>query len=404
MQAREALAQWERDGLIAPELAATLRATLDVADRAERSVRLIGLLVGLGAVLIGGGLLLFIASHWDSQSPVRRVLLLVLVYAVVVGAAALADRQRLATTGRGLWFLSSLTVGVDIFLLGQIFNLPLNYWQGTGLWMLAALAMGWASPSAAHGWLVVVLGTLTLGWVSVPSAQFFDQAAFLWDPAGIRPVLPLIGLALAAAAMLAAGTGLAFLEQPSRVLGVLAIAVPVTLSTFHPYLFAGVWEMDAGWLHLELAAASLAVVGWSWFRHRHVLAVWVLAALAVLMAVLLIQVDVGRDAPSSISGFRSTSWLAQPAAESAVVFGAYTAVIFALALATVIAGQRLQMPVLVNGGLGAVVVMVMGVYIGRVAGTLPTAIAVLVGGVLLVGGGGFLERKRRDLLAPQVPA
>ena len=45
------------------------RDTLDTGERTERSNLLIRLLVGVGAVLIGGGLLLLIGSHWDSQSP-----------------------------------------------------------------------------------------------------------------------------------------------------------------------------------------------------------------------------------------------------------------------------------------------------------------------------------------------
>ena len=60
----------------------------------------------------------------------------------VILAALGVCRGRLINELRGLWFLSSITVGVNIFLLAQIFNLPLNFWQGTLLWMIAALAMG----------------------------------------------------------------------------------------------------------------------------------------------------------------------------------------------------------------------------------------------------------------------
>ena len=50
-------------------------------------------------------------------------------------------------------------------------------------------------------------------------------------------------------------------------------------------------------------------------------------------------------------------------------------------------------------GVVVVAVLIMSIYIGRVAGELPTSIAVLLGGVLLVAGPVFLERKRRDLVA-----
>jgi uncharacterized membrane protein len=399
MEARDALAKWEADGLITSELASQLGNTLSAEEKQTRSGNLIRLLVGVGAVLIGGGLLLFIASHWDSQSPIRRVGLLLLIFALVVAAAALADRQRLETTGQGLWFLSSITVGVNIFLLGQIFNLPLNFWQGTLLWMIAALAMGWASPTALHGWLVVVLGLLTLGWISVPSAQFFDQGAFLWEEGGIRPLLPLIGLALAAGSMLVTGTDVDFLRQPSRAIGVLLIAVPLTVSTFHPFLFAGVWQMDARVFHLVLAIACVAVTALAWWRAPSQLLVWALPTLGVLLAVLLIQAEPDSNTPHGVDEFDSTSWLAEPIARSELALGVYTAVIFGLALGTVVAGQRFRVAALVNVGLSVIAVLAIAVYAGRIAGTLPTSIAVLLGGVLLVVGAVLLERKRRDLIA-----
>ncbi len=399
MDARHALANWEHDGLISPELAAQLGDTLGVDEKQARADRLIRLLVGVGAILIGGGLLLFIGSHWDTQSPARRVGLLLLVFALVIVAAAVADRQRLETTGRGLWFVASITVGVNIFLLGQIFNLPLNFWQGTLLWMIAALAMGWASPSVAQGWLVVVLGLLTLGWISVPSSQFFDQGAFLWEPAGIRPLIALLGLALSAVSMLTAQTNFEFLALPSRAIGVSLIAVPLTVSTFDPEVFDWVWEMDARWFHLVLAVTCVVVIVVAWVATSSRLLAWALPILGLFLAVLLIQVDSRSDIPRSGVYLDSSSWLAEPIAGSEWMLGLYTAVIFAFALGTVVAGQRMRVAALVNVGLAVVAVLLMSIYIGRLAGALPTSLAVLLGGVLLVAGAVFLERKRRDLIS-----
>lgn len=399
MEARDAVDRWERDGLVDAALANRLRQDLDVIDRSTRSHRLVALIVFVGAVLIGGGLLLFVGSQWDAQSPIRRVALLVAVYALVVVAAALAERQGLATTSRALWFLVSITVGVNVFLLGQIYHLPLNYWQGTLLWMVAALVFGWAAPSEAQGWLVVVLGVLTIGWFSVPSADFFDQGAFLWDPGGIRPLLPLVGLALATASTVFAIGRLVFLTRPSQVIGALMVAVPVTASTFHPMVFAAVWEMEVRRFHAVVIVVAVGAIGWAWVRTRQPIVPWAAGVLAVLMLVLLVQVEPGDDAPTAVDEFRTTSWFAVPAARSAWVFGSYTALVFALAFATVIAGQRWRVAALVNLGVAVMAVLTMAVYIGRVAGALPTSIAVLLGGVLLVGVAVVLERKRRDLVA-----
>ncbi len=260
MDASDALSMWEAEGEIDADLAARLRASLASHEEPERANRLISLLVSIGAVLIGGGLLLFIASQWDQSSPIRRLLLLFAIYLITVAAAALADRQRLAITARGLWFLSSIAVGVNIFLVGQIFNLPLNFWQGTLLWMIATLTMGWAAPSSAQGWLAVPLGVLTLGWYGTPSSQFFDQGAFLLDPAGIRPLLPLVGLAAVAAAVGLAATDFDWLRRPLYAFGGLMTAVPITVSTFHPEAFAWIFQIDVRAFHFVVGAAAMVVM------------------------------------------------------------------------------------------------------------------------------------------------
>ena len=325
MDAREALALWLGEGLIGPELAEQLADRLDVDDEPGRTSGVIRLLVFVGSLLIGGGLLLFIGSQWDNQSPTRRLLLLAGVYSLVVIGAAIAESRHLTTTARGLWFLSSLAVGANIFLIGQIFNLPLNYWQGTLLWLIATMVMGWASPSEAQGWLAVVLGVLTLGWISVPSAQFFDQGAFLFDAGGIRPLLSLLGLTLVAGPLVLPAD-FDFVRRPAQAIGALLLAVPLTLSTFHPTLFAAIFEIDLRLFHGVLFVVLLVVLGTSWLRSPNRLIAYGLGALTALLVIVLPQVDPSSGASGNLGEFNSVSWLAKPFDRSELLFGLYNAV------------------------------------------------------------------------------
>lgn len=402
MDAADALAMWVQSGQIDQVLADRLGTSLASYEEPERANKIIGVLVSIGAVLVGGGLLLFIASQWDQSSPIRRLILLLAVYLTVVAGAAAADRQRLGITAKGLWFLSSIAVGVNIFLVGQIFNLQLNYWQGTLLWMIATLVMGWASPSSAQGWLAVPLAVLTLGWISTPSSAFFDQGAFLWDSGGIRALSPVIGLGLVAAAVLLDQTAFDWLRRPAIAFGAMLVAIPVTVSTFHPIAFAAIYQIDVRRFHVFVIVGCVALVIAAWRRQRRSPLSSAFVVVTGLLVVVLPQVS---DNSNLVDG-STVSWLAESFDDSEFLFFSYNATILALGVATIVAGQRYGIRSLVNLGFAVVSVLLTALYIGRIAGALPTSLAVILGGLAMVGGAVVLERKRRELTTGvvEVPA
>jgi len=399
MDATEALAVWVAEGQIDSDLAERLRTSLAAHDEPQRTNKIIWVLVSIGAVLTGAGLLLFIASQWDQSSPLRRLALLFTIYLLVVGAAALADRQQLGVTAKGLWFLSSIAVGVNIFLVAQIYNLPLNYWQGTLLWLIATMAMGWASPSSAQGWLAVPLGLLTLGWISTPTSQFFEQGEFLFAPGGLRPLVPLVGLGLVATAMVVDATLFDWLKQPAAAFGAVLVAVPIVVSTFHPMAFAWIFQVDVRPFHLVVGLGAVALIVVAWLQDRSSPFGLAGAAVTGLLMALLPQVS---DDDGLLDG-DSLPWLAESFDNSELLFGLYTAVIFGLAVATIMAGQYYAKPVLVNIGYAMVSVILFALYVGRIAGELPTSLAVIGGGLALISGAIFLERRRRGAISTMAP-
>ena len=399
MDATEALAVWVAEGQIDSDLAERLRTSLAAHDEPQRTNKIIWVLVSIGAVLTGAGLLLFIASQWDQSSPVRRLALLFTIYLLVVGAAALADRQQLGVTAKGLWFLSSIAVGVNIFLVGQIYNLPLNYWQGTLLWLIATMAMGWASPSSAQGWLAVPLGLLTLGWISTPTSQFFEQGEFLFAPGSLRPLVPLVGLGLVATAMVVDATLFDWLKQPAAAFGAVLVAVPIVVSTFHPMAFAWIFQVDVRPFHVVVGLGAVALIVVAWLQDRSSPFGLAGAAVTGLLMALLPQVS---DDDGLLDG-DSLPWLAESFDNSELLFGLYTAVIFGLAVATIMAGQYYAKPVLVNIGYAMVSVILFALYVGRIAGELPTSLAVIGGGLALISGAIFLERRRRGAISTMAP-
>lgn len=404
MDADRALDLWVGEGLIDAATAARLRSHLDSVDSDEaahakqatqqdRESWTVRFLVMLGAVLIGGGLLVFIGGQWDQQSPIRRLGLLVLVYALIVVAAVGLTNRGLEITGRAFWFLSTVAVGVNIFLIGQVFNLPLTWWQGTLLWAIAATAMGFATGSSAQGWLAVPLFVLTLAWLTLPRTRWFEQFGFIDDPRGIRALLPAVGLVLVIASRLALGTEASFATDALVVVGGGLVAVPFVVSTFHPEAFGWLFSLDFAPMHVAVIAGCIAVVAAAMKWRPHPLTVVSAAMLAVVMLIILPQADGGN------LEIGRTSWLGSVFARSTAAFWLYSAAVFGCAVAVVIAGRRYSLRPLVNVGLISIGVLVLAFYIGRIAGELPTSLALLGGGLLLTGGGYWLEKRRRDLTA-----
>lgn len=387
VDALRALERWQAEGLIDDALAAKLRLSLDQHDEPERSSKIIWTLASIGAVLIGGGLLLFIASQWDQSAPTRRLLLLFAVYVATVAAAAVADRRGFGISAKALWFLTTIVAGANIFLIGQVFNLTINYWQGTLLWMLAALAMGWASPSTAQGWLVVPLGILTLGWLSVPSSRFYEQWAYLFDSDGLRPILPYLGLGLLSCAALLRATSWEWLRRPLNAFGAALLVGPVIISTVAPDAYYWAFEMDKRLLQIGLMLLSAGALGLMWVKDRASLVTrGAVAVFAVLFAVT-VHVNVTKGAfNSNAESFFDFTWL-------------YVIVAVTAMVATIIAGRRESRPTLVNAGFAALSLELLVLYWVRIGGALPTALAAIGGGALLVFGAIKIERTRRAMLS-----
>jgi uncharacterized membrane protein len=151
------LSQWTDEGLITSEAAATIRGRY----RADSNGMLIGL-VFVAAILLGGGLIAFVASNWDViPRPVRVAGLIALNLILVAGCAVTALRKP-----AGSWpiellaALSVIAAGGSISLVGQMYHFPAN-WPAFGFsMMIIALATAVVARSSACIWL----GAVAHGW------------------------------------------------------------------------------------------------------------------------------------------------------------------------------------------------------------------------------------------------
>jgi uncharacterized membrane protein len=154
--------RWMGAGLMDANTAARIR-TFEESERAKEGLRWPVLLaLGLGAVLLCAGVLLFVSAHWDELSPTWRFTLLLLLTVLFPIAGALTT-ERFPALAATFYAIGTVCVGAGIFLTAQIFNLREHWPSGILLWAVGALA----------GWLIlrhwsqgILLALLVPAWLA----------------------------------------------------------------------------------------------------------------------------------------------------------------------------------------------------------------------------------------------
>jgi len=136
-------------------------------DSAQKNA--VGVLSVIGAIVVGLGVLLFIASNWQQIDKFGKVVMLVgLMIIFYVLGWLLKEKWGYIKSGQALFLLGSMVYGGSIFLVAQIYNVRLLWPDGFILWMIGCLVMAWALEYYP---LYVLAGIV--GLISVISHPFF---------------------------------------------------------------------------------------------------------------------------------------------------------------------------------------------------------------------------------------
>jgi hypothetical protein len=161
-----ALERWVSVKLIDLDTAQKIRA-YETEHRGRAGERWqILVVVALGSIMLAGGVLLFIAAHWESLSPTQRFLLVLSKIAALHVAGALTSR-RFPALSVALHGIGTVALGAGIFLAGQIFNLQEHWPGGVMLWALGAALGWWVLRDWVQGTLLALLlpAWLTSEWI-----------------------------------------------------------------------------------------------------------------------------------------------------------------------------------------------------------------------------------------------
>jgi uncharacterized membrane protein len=172
------LTRWSEAGLIDGATADRIR-TFEQARGGQRRLRWpIIIALAFGGLMVGGGILLFVAAHWDALSPAMRfTTVLMMVGGLHVGGALAADRfPAMSVT---LHAIGTIALGAGIALSGQIFNLDEHWPGGIMMWALGAGLAAWLLRDSPQIVFFAILGPLWLGaeWIDAhgPFGRYLDE-------------------------------------------------------------------------------------------------------------------------------------------------------------------------------------------------------------------------------------
>jgi len=138
---------WKQNGMISEEQAQKITETYSLTQIEEKGIpsRLIIAVSIMGAILIGAGVILLIASNWQALSKsVKLLIILGTILSVYhLGYDLRYTRGNYPKIGSALIFLGSLLFGGGIWLVAQIYHITSRFHSGVLFWALGILPIAW---------------------------------------------------------------------------------------------------------------------------------------------------------------------------------------------------------------------------------------------------------------------
>jgi uncharacterized membrane protein len=181
-QLRQEAEQWQSEGLIDASVYEQLSNRYQFSDieTAARN-RFTLILLGLGSVLLGLGIITFVAANWQVWSREWKVILLLSGFVGINAAGFYLWRRPTERwqrrLGQGLLLLGALVLGANMALMSQLFHQSGLLYQLFIVWGLGVLAMAYSLRLTLLGILAQLL--IGLGYLQGQPA-FVPIGEFSW--------------------------------------------------------------------------------------------------------------------------------------------------------------------------------------------------------------------------------
>lgn len=400
----QALAYWREKNLLTEDKVRELKANIP-SDAHDASHRAIGIFSAVGAILVGLGIILFVASNWQVMTPLVKVLLLLLgmLGSGVAGYFLTYEAKTYPKTGFALLFVNVFFYGATIFLIGQIYHLPLDFWWGSLLWFIGTIFMAYVIQSRLHLWLSIPLMLMTLAWFMASShTGVWSEFGALFDDAGLVRLFPILGFGLLSLGILHRRWNVIhFGDRTIMNWGLFLILFLFVFTTADRTLFFDLFGLHTDPLTMTILVLSViaGLCAFLWGTFETPEGKWGLVSLAIYCAFtyLLVAIPAWRGFPVGAGVMWDTTGASFPTLSW--IFVLHVVLVISFLLVIIWEGTILRSPAFINMGMIGLAFVIILQYFSWAFRQLDRSVAFILGGVVILILSSVLERQRRRIMA-----
>ena len=385
--------QWRESGLISDDQS---EAIINFESMPEapfrlglRFSRLIIVLSTLGAVLIGAGIISFVAANWQGIPAIAKLALLIGGQTAAYWVAYQLQFVRgFPKVGGAIMFAAAAWFGANVFLVAQSYHLGTENPDLLILWFAGVLPLAYITRSKAITVMAVGIFLIGISWKA--AAQTEDAESGLQ----VMAILLLGGSSIYSIGLVHLSHGATkFFAAPYLVGGTLLTIFVTFMLTFED-IFNDLTrspareslELSGGYVGIAVVVSSITVVsliaGYRQAMRVERFSVQKLSKPAVLVLIVV------------------AAWLLafHPFTSSAPYVVVFNLLLILLIFGLITLGIVNKREAFVNVGIVFFVIDLSTRYIELTVDMLDTSLAFIIGGLLLLGVGYGMERARRKLL------
>jgi len=404
--------EWKEEGIIDDAQAQKILARLKLAERSSTelkprpgSSKVTTVISILGAVLVGMGAILFVASNWDKIPDALKMILLAgtTLSTYYAGWKLKYERKDRPALGDALLLLASIFVGVTIFLTAQILNVNADTHWLVFLWFLSILPLGYTFNSKSI--LSLNIFTFILWTFFFVGSDDLSLSIFEIFMSYLLVGVNLYGLGqlhtryekYARFRTIYQGFGLFFI-----LLSYFFFSTETLYFNILTNMESTTWQVQAFSILFAITALVFMISSLRIYKqHEEVKYEFFVLLMAFLGWVGTNALRLFRDKLTTTitegSYYTYTYREVDPHIATALFVG-FNLILIILSIASILIGYHRSTVPFINIGMFFFVLGVLNLYFTTLYGLLPRSIAFIIGGLVLIALSWYLEKKRQILI------